>query len=450
MLAQGVYPSGESALVYTNDTESITDIVGEQAEVNSCDHTKFVVTGEGIREFPYVCVLQSTKNPACRVRIEHYIDVCNRMVSESLRNGYGAPVADASALALSRVPNMSSEVMRCVVSIVELKDFKQILTSFIRGITGLKRSSQRIMYDMDGRSFQKVLAREASGLRKKLQKWYDRKVDITPFGFLQFLIGTDLGWKFAYAPLISDVNTLQSEYGRWQARVDRLAEQAFTVRGSANGKSDTHWSYAVGSPVGHPWCSIFEEATCTINTTKKWVFGVTKRLIPGNIPSIDALRWAEARERLGLNLRVSDAWQEVPLSFVFDWFIPVKDFLDQFVVPDRKVTGWFTETGAWSSEKTIQVHEARSLTRYQTTPGSQHEGMARVVSERGYSASARATKHTYKRTRLDTLPGIAEVPLYIPDSRLPSLGQSATGMELMIQRLLSPRVRGPSGANAQI
>lgn len=161
---------------------------------------------------------------------------------------------------------------------------------------------------------------------------------------------------------------------------------------------------------------------------------------------MDALYWAEARERLGLNANPSDAWQLVPLSFVLDWFIPIQDFIDQFVVPDREVAGWFTEIAAWSSVKTTRQLTARSTVRYVEKPGTQYVGLAEILEERGQTSMHTASVSSYIRTPLDQLPGISEVPIYIPHLGLPArASQWLTGMELISSRLLGNKSSPRSG-----
>lgn len=85
----------------------------------------------------------------------------------------------------------------------------------------------------------------------------------------------------------------------------------------------------------------------------------TSETINGNIFHVEVKKFVEFRayinkpltwrQQLNLDNPLSAAWEVLPWSFVFDWVLPISDYIDAFGVTHMGV--W---DGVWTSEKTVK------------------------------------------------------------------------------------------------
>jgi len=322
-------------------------------------------------------------------------------------------VSDGSGLALSRVPNTTEEVMSGLNSGYELRELRALLDQTIPShfLWAAARSYRK-------RSF------------KDLVDWLDsiKSQARSPVGLLQAAAGIDLTWKFGIAPLMADINAVHNYLETVNSELKRLHTQRFTVKGKhteTKRERITHVSNNSNDTMG---CHSVVVSTYRA-TTKTWVYGVVKRLdaskMPPSGPAELAMQYLT--EKLGLTFQPKDFWAAVPSSFVYDWFLPISTFLEQFdqLKPDPS---WLVTEGCWSSVKTTTT----GYTQSRVTPITNSNCV--LTSSSGLVDHVPYSKSEYQRTRLTTLPG--GIPtVYIPDLQLPSLGQGVTGIELLITRI---------------
>lgn len=456
---------GSTTFGYTDTTASIEDTVDEsRAESELPGYVKHSCIDwqeRAIRETPYHITLRrrpeyapyqeaaldlTVTHSACSGALQYY-------ASKTLIPDYGV-----SAVALSRclsdTGSTQVEQRRMLVSLCETGDLLEGVTgTLLRLLLGVEVKTGKNKYvpafglsqatikqlPQGLRRFRRILHELANKSAGDKVPWvkYSKELGLnSPSALIRTLVGLDLEWKFAVKPLFDDINHLRSVYGNWKKNLTDLALKPSTVKGKYSNSTVGEYpaqSYTLGP---HANLGITESLRCSSKTTTTVVFGAIKRLNTAAIPSLDEVAWERARESLGLNPRVSDAWQLRPMSFVLDWFIPVQDFLDQFVVPDQSMAGWFIESGAWKSTKVEHELTITSKMRQTTT-----SSMLEVVAERGFLSRHVYYNKSYVRESLSKLPNISEVPIFVPNLRLPArAGQWVTGMELIVSGLLSGRV----------
>jgi hypothetical protein len=130
---------------------------------------------------------------------------------------------------------------------------------------------------------------------------------------------------------------------------------------------------------------------------------------------------------LGLSHDVTDLWEALPYSFVVDWFLPIQTFLEQFK-PREVDPSWLLTLDAWYSVKT----ETKGYTVEEYTP--RPASWIEVVESKNLLRFANWSASEYHRDKLVELPN-GTASLYLPQPTWPSMTQSITGAELLIQRI---------------
>jgi hypothetical protein len=166
-----------------------------------------------------------------------------------------------------------------------------------------------------------------AGKKSSLAYWYDRRLpylgkrsDLSERAARlpgQRAIGADLAWKFFVEPLVSELALIKKAIvGLDESYRKLLNPQPFIMRGSFtdNGESIpysntlTYYRYQTQR-------SLKREVHCWLQARHK----------PVVVNEMELLR-----NRLGLMVNVSSMWELIPLSFVFDMFVDVGSFLQQF------------------------------------------------------------------------------------------------------------------------
>jgi hypothetical protein len=234
-------------------------------------------------------------------------------------------------------------------------------------------------------------------------------------------------WKFGVKPLVRDINSVHAALSNANRKIEELLTKKFTMYGKHHETASSVTTHFSGnSPATLGFFSY--EGSTTRETTATWVYGVRKRLNPAYFPTFNVLQARTLAESLGLGLDATDIWEAVPYSFVLDWFIPIQTFLEQFGQGDPD-SSWLVVDGAWFSEK-------KTTNGITSTVYSPLTSASVAVEETGVLADVGTyTATSYQRVAYTTLP--SWIPnTYIPRPKLPNLGQSVTGIELVLQRVL--------------
>jgi len=392
------------------DYETMTDAIGSYGGINPCNHQKWLIKSVNTR--PQTITYNDSRPGQTGSRTVVFQDGAGHLLDLYTAH---LPVNDGTALAIARVPTMSAEQSNILVSLYELKDLKRAFTSVIERITwacrrdALRRSNPRLLSYEINRKFTNDLL----------------KLPDTPMGWAQFLVGHNLAWQFGWAPLIKDVQTVHSVLGSLNDRFEKLSQQEFSCVGRHT-ETVSEISYSVANAIEptFPWVSITRNIRRT--TTVTWTAGIKRKLSPYALANPNMTKLAMARESLGLSLTGSSVWEVVPYSFVVDWVLPIQQFLEQF------------DGSAISSDYVIdgdkwQTVKSATNTQLTSTYAPINNTAFPVDVSRTYlfPETFTGTRTSYVRTTGPwTAPG-----LYIPQLRLPNLGQAWTGLQLLLQRI---------------
>jgi len=411
----GNYTSPHGFTGYTDDYSEITDVADQPGSFHAVDHKKWKT--ETMDPIDYECECANISAPYGAYTYFWPSSTVPYYMAQSGRDLFGhLLVPDGSAIALSRIPNTTKELMDGVNSLYELKDlrstFAHIPLHFLWAAARGKRKKSI-------REF-KLFLRDA---KKHVE---------SPLAFMKWIVGVDLEWKFGLKPLLKDINTVHSLLGSREGLIQRLCQQTFTRRGIFSDSNTDTVVLTSGAVFG----SYLIGQTLSVEVIRKrldtWVYGIVSRLDPARVPSLgdlDLAKLALVRDALGLRLDAKDVWEAVPYSFVLDWFLPIGRALGQ-VNSQSPSDSWFVKVGAWSSLKTREIHEyVETIT--QPTDSNIAVGLLKGdVRTRQYSYSR------YTRTPLTSLPEGADVPIWIPRPQLPNeMGKWFTGIEMALQRI---------------
>lgn len=397
---------------YENTLETMTDTVDGTRNVHAVSHV-------------HTSVQTNSSASSWRLRDLAYGGTMDHSFTCGLGNSFVTSlnpigVPNGAALAQSRVPLFSKEMVNGLVSIYEVGDMKQafqaipvhLLWATFRFVTNLadKRgawnAAQDYLYD----------------LRKILKLNRGATYAETCMAVLKYLSGLSLAWKFGWKPFLDDIQKARTALGKWQANVESVTGKQYTCVGR-------HIETATDRTAGQGLNQVGQfrfDATCDRVTQATFVAGVKRQLNP-DIPGIDGLQRAVLAESLGLKLNAAKVWEVIPWSFVVDWLIPIGTFLEQFgsVQPGQSRV---TDVLKWESVRTTTKLRCsgRVSILHPTT------GQYRLDSSNLIDHAATGTKTSYQRTVGGSW---STPPVYIPAPTLPSGFALWTGMELALQRI---------------
>lgn len=232
------------------------------------------------------------------------------------------------------LPSIKSD-LSLVNSIIELKDFKSILSG-LRNVHNRWKSYmlQNSVYDVPTR-VSKLAAEELLNKGVPLKTTAKNTLGRTAGGYLQ--------WKFAIAPLLSDIAAIQAAIAQYQRRLSDMVTRAGRVQRRhfafkwrelteySTERDNTQW-FPVYDPSGH-----FEPGSRYVSIRE--VFGEPSEFHAEIEYSYNFTRYQAANaqllsllDALGVNLNPAIIWNAIPWTFVLDWFIGVGRWLDQFKV----------------------------------------------------------------------------------------------------------------------
>jgi hypothetical protein len=238
----------------------------------------------------------------------------------------------------SMLPGVKSE-MSLINSVIELKDFKGLVKGLIKKFPLVKSL-------INGKTTLGQQAAELIGKIVAAKSAYKR----SPSKALKAAIGAAssnyLGWKFAVAPLISDIravmrairshekqlNRLISEEGRprvkhwsftWQEYDVYIRSTAYNCQPSTS----PTWSYDIGAVVN----STVIPETSVFHAEVEYNYNFTQY-------QREHARLYGVLDSLGVNLNPAIIWNAIPWSFVVDWVFGVSKYLDQFKVRNMEPT----------------------------------------------------------------------------------------------------------------
>lgn len=391
----------------TDDRASITDETGSVGAIHNCTNSKKKVKWY-TPEVSFVLKNFAAPFGSCKTVLNsHSMPDKVRFMME---NSPHVSTPDGAAVALARVPSMSKEMMSGLNSLYELKDcqafLKLIPVHLLWAVARRKRAESVTAFN----------------------EWVSEigQTVKSPIGLLQAVAGADLMWKFGVKPLLKDINQVHNTLSTINDKTRELLSKKFSVCGRYEEKrSDgADWFNFLN---GSTFAFYRERAFYTRTTARTWVYGAVKHIDPSKLPSFDVARSRSLLEQLGLSLDATDVWEAVPYSFVWDWFLPIQRFLEQFsrlqVDPS-----WLLTDGWWSSVKS----STQGTAQWEVTP---YTGSNCTLSQFGVNQHQAVFECTsYQRTRLTT-PPVGFPNIYIPALQLPSFEQGFTGFELLLQRI---------------
>lgn len=387
----------------------MTDVTGSAGQFHNC--TNDVRAAEPIPSSVCTFTIRNTASPYGSA--DFRIAGSNNGAYMNAVKDTHLSVPDGSAVALSRVPNTSPELMQGLVSLYELKDLKSTLDAI----------PIHLLWAVARRNREESL--------EHFKSWVAsiRRLSRTRTSLMQALIGADLQWKFGIKPFLNDVQKMMSVLGNVNKRIEDLCKKDFVCRGTFE---DTREATDIRSPgfAAGTMSSYKTSGYTTMQTKKKWTYGVVRRLNRSSFPSYNAIRLQLLRDQLGLSVTAAQLWEAVPYSFVVDWFLPIQTFLEQFA--RQPTPSWMTATGYWYTVKTETRGSVAEEIQPYVTAGHVVEGL---TGQYPFNANWRRTN--YQRTALTTPPSQLLQPIYIPSIKLPNLGQFGTGIELALQKIIT-------------
>lgn len=139
-----------------------------------------------------------------------------------------------------------------------------------------------------------------------------------------------LAYHYAVKPMLKDVAGMVQS-------LTRLPPEEWRIR--TKGQYSNDRSRRVVKPLGHGMVTIEtdlrESARCVVSATKRM------------LTAAEDLRWS-----LGLDDPLSTAWELTPFSFVYDWIVPVGDWLSA-INASKYFTDWSVVTTDYIKETTV-------------------------------------------------------------------------------------------------
>jgi hypothetical protein len=404
----GNYGSGSHYIVNTPESrETMTDVIGARSTHHAVTHDRKVMERQDVSGpvYKYTNVTAPFGVAECSCASA----VVLKVGADSLFDHQTVP--DGTLVARSRVPSISKKALDGLLEVYELKDLVQLLGS-IAAILAEAEFQRRGPRKATYRQIGKDILSEFAG---------------SPSQFLRSLIGVHLGYKFGVAPLAKATNDVMSVLGRIDKTLQRLAKP-FVVHGSYTYEKPDKYST---SPAVNPATFGLYTTRMTVSRTTKvtWTESALRQVDMSQLPSLDRLRYQAILDSLGLNPSFKATWNAIPRSFILDWFIPISQFLEQsdaFKASDS----WFTTLNTYGSVKTV-------------TSGTVYEQFAPLVAAGtnvqvvgGLEVNSVDFSHTtYTRSALNG-PVWAPAQIFVPEPRVPSLGQWATIAEMLLQTSL--------------
>jgi hypothetical protein len=332
---------------------------------------------------------------------------------------------DGTLVARARVPSLNKRQIDGLVELYELKDIVHMLGEIAAFVMEVRFHSQRAGGDRRTRALKKEILHEFAS---------------SPSHFLSSLVGVHLGYRFAIAPLVKMVQSVNSSLKSLDKRMRQLKETSFVVHGSYTGEFT---SYEESSWVAEPsTMGFFQSRIITSKTTKAiWTESALRRLIPNKLPDPHSLVKEILTESLGLKPGLKQLWNVIPRSFILDWFFPIADFLAQLDGASPQ-SQWFQTLNTYSSFK---ANTTGTMVEEFAPLDSPYTDVEDVIG----SESCRADFSYDTFTRSELLgPLWSPAQPFVPRPRTPSLGQWGTVAELIFQgSFQSFRVKRPSLVN---
>lgn len=238
----------------------------------------------------------------------------------------------------SIMPGIRSN-MSLINSILELKDFK----GEVKAVRRLSKSLWSMVTKLPPDMWVRLPARAIT------QKWkaYIARLKKMSGGQLASVSARELAsnylqWKFAIAPLISDVAAVRRSLASLEKSVNRIITNEGKVRTG-------HWStgqeslsgeirkssFNLGPPL-NPYLSVTSELTAQTGpavTTFHCEVRYNYNLLDYQR---EHARTLSLLDQLGVNVNPAIIWNAIPFSFVVDWVLDVQSFLDQFKLSNMR------------------------------------------------------------------------------------------------------------------
>lgn len=249
---------------------------------------------------------------------------------------------------------------------------------------------------------------------------------------LRDMASMHLLYSFGVAPLVKDVASAFAINRKIVARRQELRhrnEKPVRILKRGFNKTEDRWTEPDIVASGDWTASVRCHGSATVKTA---VGATCKAFYNVDHPSTN---WNLVSQALGLNRPLTTAWELVPFSFVFDWFVPIGNALKEVerlglnLVDEASVTKSYALTEFCMSEK----HEAT------ISPVGTITSSTWIPSYRGKRIGME-TLHYKRYTR-----SVGGNPLieFLDPSGNWSIGRAALGCSLMIQKVNNTKKPGP-------
>jgi hypothetical protein len=334
------------------------------------------------------------------------------------------PVNSGAALAKARTTGFSPQLMLGLASLYELN---QTRDSMLNILNKLVSAVSRAVWDhQTGKYRQSVGLRTRQRLGKSRTAWI-LGLPRDPKQLLATLVNLDLEWKFGWKPFIKDVSTVMSSLGAVAAKTRALTDQKFTSVGRTSGHATLASTLYDINPDSSTFGLFRQTGVLQRTTTRTDVYGALVSIKPEYLAHPDYLSWEILKRQLGLLNTIGTVWEEIPWSFVIDWFYPIVDYLDQFQGGDLSSSALQVHS-SWTSTKTVTEGVLVETTSPLSSPYTTVQGSPVNTSTVNFRHS--------KYTRSGLTSGDLPVSVQLPAFKLPKIEQLFTGVELILQKLL--------------
>lgn len=282
--------------------------------------------------------------------------------------GFLAPPAELDSLlqrALKGTMPVVKTEMSLINSVIELKDFKGLVKGFTKGVKRLHELEGHLPSRL---ALRNTLAAVSAAWKRYINSFKKRSGMSNSRYVMRVASENFLQWKFAVAPLISDVLALQRALKSLEKQINDLVTNEGRVRVKHWGATYTKLPsaplrkvafgmlppYIMPAPSVESWINTqSSDASSQFHVEVKYNYNFTSY-------QREHARILGLLDGLGVNLNPSIIWNAIPWTFVIDWVVNIGSFLDQFKVrnmePKINIVGCL-----WSERVERQTHWSKSF-----------------------------------------------------------------------------------------
>jgi hypothetical protein len=251
--------------------------------------------------------------------------VCPPYIYDDYDESFVVPPSNLAALhyrAMSEMMPRIKEELSSLNSLYELKDFKSL--------QGIAKTVGRAAYNGS-------LIRLATKAVKSTTSTLRELSRTSASGFLQ--------WKFAVAPLISDIRSIHTALNRYKTRIDELVSKTggrqrkhFTYNWREHEDTTDETSAQAGliTPYLHGNGCVTYQITRDIQNSPSTFHAEVEYNYNYSNYQLQNAAVLSLLDALGVNFSPRIIWDALPFSFLVDWVLKVGQSLDQFEIKNME------------------------------------------------------------------------------------------------------------------